>query len=167
MSYVQKVLQPDERVIVEGRLHWVMYTAGIAWLVLALVIVLLGWTGLFRSALADTNTSFDPARGRFFLDVLAAPFAAIGLIALIQAKFRQMTTELAVTDRRVIQKFGFISRHTAEMNINQVESVEVEQSLLGRMLDYGTVTIHGTGAGLETLYRLATPLRVRTAITAR
>ena len=76
-------------------------------------------------------------------------------------------TEFAVTDRRVIYKCGFISRHTVEMNMDKIESVDVDQSLLGRMLNYGTIHVLGTGEGIESLRRIAAPLALRNAITAK
>ncbi len=69
------------------------------------------------------------------------------------AWFTRWITEFAITDRRVISKRGFIMRNTAEMNMDKVESVKVEQSVLGRLLDYGTVTVVGTGQGLEPHHR--------------
>ena len=79
---------------------------------------------------------------------------------------RQFTTEIAVTDRRIIYKTGFIARHTAEMNMHRVETVAVEQGIFGRMLNYGLVHIRGTGAGIENLTKVADPLALRSAITA-
>jgi hypothetical protein len=76
-------------------------------------------------------------------------------------------TEFAVTDRRVIYKCEFISRHTAEMNMDKIESVDVDQSLLGRVLNYGTIHVLGTGEGIESLHRIAAPLALRNAITAK
>ena len=76
-------------------------------------------------------------------------------------------TEFAVTDRRVIYKCGFISRHTVEMNMDKVKSVDVDQSLLGRLLNYGTIHVLGTGEGIESLRRIAAPLALRNAITAK
>jgi uncharacterized membrane protein YdbT with pleckstrin-like domain len=72
---------------------------------------------------------------------------------------------VAVTDRRVIYKKGLIRRQTNEMNMDKVESVQVGQSILGRMLDYGTVTILGTGEGFETLRTIASPIELRNSIT--
>jgi uncharacterized membrane protein YdbT with pleckstrin-like domain len=62
---------------------------------------------------------------------------------------------------------GFISRHTVEMNMDKIESVDVDQSLLGRMLNYGTIHVLGTGEGIESLRRIAAPLALRSAITAK
>jgi len=75
-------------------------------------------------------------------------------------------TELAVTNHRVIYKCGFIRRHTVEMNMDKVETVNVDQSLLGRLLGFGTIRVLGTGQGLERLRQVASPIELRNAITA-
>jgi uncharacterized membrane protein YdbT with pleckstrin-like domain len=80
---------------------------------------------------------------------------------------RRTGTELAVTDRRVIYKRGLIRRHTVEMNMDKVESVDVDQSVLGRIFNYGDVTIRGTGASLEPLHMIEDPLTFRSHVTAR
>ena len=87
-----------------------------------------------------------------------------------------------MTDRRIIYKRGFINRHTEEMNMDKVASVDVDQSILGRILDYGTVHLMGTGGGqavdrtgsersvergIEHLHRIAAPLALRNAIAAK
>jgi uncharacterized membrane protein YdbT with pleckstrin-like domain len=72
---------------------------------------------------------------------------ACGMFLLARAWFNAWITEIAVTNRRVIYKRGFISRTTAEMQMDKIESVEVDQSILGRILDYGKVTVLGTGVG--------------------
>ena len=81
--------------------------------------------------------------------------------ASARAWFERWTTEIAITNRRIILKRGFIRRDTAEMHMEKVESVDVNQSLLGRLLDYGDVTVRGTGAGLETLRLIDAPLDFR------
>jgi uncharacterized membrane protein YdbT with pleckstrin-like domain len=77
-----------------------------------------------------------------------------------------VTTELVVTDRRVIYKSGLISRHTLEMNNSKVESVDVDQSLLGRLLGFGTIVVRGTGGSLEPIRQIGDPLTFRSHITA-
>ena len=79
--------------------------------------------------------------------------AALTVAMFAYAWFTRWITEFAITDRRVISKRGFIWRNTDEMNMDKVESVKVEQSMLGRLLDYGTVTVVGTGQGLEPIQR--------------
>ena len=71
-----------------------------------------------------------------------------------------------MTSRRVIYKRGFIKRYTAEMNMDKVESVVVTQSILGRVLGYGTIHVRGTGEGIEHLHDIRAPLALRNCIIA-
>ena len=96
--------------------------------------------------------------------------AVVGLAALYwsaQAWFHRWTTETDVTNMRVVHKTGFIKRRTFEMALDKVESVDVNQSILGRILDYGDVTVQGIGEGKETIKTIASPLDFRNHITAR
>jgi uncharacterized membrane protein YdbT with pleckstrin-like domain len=95
----------------------------------------------------------------------AYALALVAVVLLIQQWLRWWVTEIAVTDRRVIYKKGLIRRQTNEMNMDKVESVQIDQSILGRMLDYGDVTILGTGEGFETLRTIANPIELRNSIT--
>ena len=90
-----------------------------------------------------------------------------GLGLAFGAWFRRWTTEIDVTDRRIVYKRGFIRRHTVEMNMDKVESVDVDQSILGRMLNYGDITVWETGVGIEPLYNIDAPLEFRNQVTAR
>jgi uncharacterized membrane protein YdbT with pleckstrin-like domain len=85
----------------------------------------------------------------------------VGLFVLIAAWIRYRTTEFAVTDRRIIAKTGLVSRRTVEMFLDKVESLNVEQTVAGRIFDYGTVTIRGTGATSETFGNISAPLLLR------
>jgi uncharacterized membrane protein YdbT with pleckstrin-like domain len=152
MSYVDAVLQKNETVLHRGRLHWIVYLRGVLLLVLAAVLLLLlpvaqGWQVLVN-----------------WLAILAA---ALSVPFLVHAWYDQWITEVAVTDRRIIYKRGLIRRMTAEMNLEKVESVNVVQSILGRILDYGTIDVRGTGGGIEGVGGIAQPLAFRSAITAR
>src|SRR5436190_15092951 len=91
--------------------------------------------------------------------------AALGL--LVRAWWERFTTEYAVTDRRVIYKRGLIWRRTMEMNMDKVTSVDVKQSILGRLLNYGTVEVHAPGADPEPIRSIASPLDFRTHIIAK
>ena len=79
-------------------------------------------------------------------------FLLIALISLISSWFDNWTTELAVTDRRIIYKTGFTRRQMREMNMDKIESVIVNQSILGRLLDFGTIHVMGTGQGIEDVF---------------
>jgi uncharacterized membrane protein YdbT with pleckstrin-like domain len=92
---------------------------------------------------------------------MAAIPLAIGLAVIFSALIRRQTTELVLTDRRIITKRGLIARNTIEMNLNKVESLHVNQGLMGRILGYGDVTVVGTGASLEPLRGIARPIELR------
>ncbi len=151
MSYVQRVLQPGEVVRHTASIHWIVYLPGAAFMLAAGATLIFGryvWTG-------------HPS----FWHWVASLLAVVGLFFLIREWYGWWTTEVAVTNLRVIYKTGFIKRRTNEMNMDKVESVQVDQSILGRVLDYGTVIITGTGIGLETLTGVAKPIELRNSIT--
>lgn len=88
---------------------------------------------------------------------------AVGIVFLVWAWIRVKSTELAITDKRVIAKFGFISRSTMEISIQKVESIQVQQSLIGRMLDFGTLIISGTGTSHAPIPSISDPMAFRRA----
>jgi len=150
-SYVERVLQPGENVRLVATLHWILYVPALLVLVCALVV----W--LYAGSIPG---------GEMMWTILAGVLAAIGVIMLFRAWFDRWVTEIAVTDRRVIFKTGFIRRDTNEMQMDKVESVRVDQSILGRVLDYGDVTVLGTGKGEFTrLKTISAPLDLRNQIT--
>ena len=83
---------------------------------------------------------------------------------LLSAWITQWTTEIAVTDKRIIHKVGLIQRKTIEMNMSRVESVSVDQSIHGRLLGYGDISVRGTGSGLSPFILIAHPLEFRNAV---
>jgi uncharacterized membrane protein YdbT with pleckstrin-like domain len=155
MSYLTHILQPDEKVLFDGHLHWIIYRRAILFAIL---------TALCIGALFFLN---DQHGLKFSALSLAFIFGVLTLVFAFHAWGRSFMTEIAVTTNRVIYKTGFIRRYTVEMNMDKVESVDVLQPLLGRLLDYGSVRVRGTGASLEQLDYVAHPLALRSAITAR
>jgi uncharacterized membrane protein YdbT with pleckstrin-like domain len=153
MKYVQRVLQPDEKVLHAARLHWFIYLKSIFLLILALVCVVLA-SGSDEPGIAIP------------LWIGAAVLGLLGLVSGMGAFLRQTTTELVLTDRRVIYKTGLFKRHTMEMNRSKVETVGVDQSVLGRLLNYGTVIVRGTGGSFEPIRQIEDPLTFRNHITA-
>jgi len=122
---------------------------------------LLVYAGYLLAALflaAAVGALFLQSERRTAIAVVAA---LIGLLIIVVALVRRATTELVLTDRRVIAKRGFIRRDTVEMNLGKVESLHVNQGLLGRMLNYGDVTVVGTGSSLEPLRGISGPLELR------
>ncbi|MBV8192430.1 MAG: PH domain-containing protein [Alphaproteobacteria bacterium] len=151
MSYATGVLQPDEHVVRVGRVHWIVY----------LRPLLLGAICLLFLHLASRPESLPTP-----MLIGAAISGVLAVIAFARASLWKWATELAVTNRRVIYKRGLLSRDTVEMNMGKVETVEVQQSLLGRLLGYGTLQVKGTGQSIEQLRTIARPLALRNAILA-
>ncbi len=150
--YIDEILQPGEKVLYSTNAHWIFYLPAIAAWILALVLLILS-----REAIAE---------GVILLG-LSALVALAALYWTAKAWFHRWTTETDVTNLRVVHKTGFIKRRTFEMSLDKVESVDVDQSILGRILNYGDVTILGVGEGKETISTIASPLAFRNYITAR
>ena len=83
------------------------------------------------------------------------------LTLFIRPLILKSSDEFVVTNKRIVIKTGFISRDTIEMNLNKVESIEVEQSVFGRMLGFGTIKVHGTGVSGQAFHKIADPLEFR------
>lgn len=95
--------------------------------------------------------------------IVLLPVVGLGLIFLLMAWVRYKTTELAVTNKRVIAKFGFVSRRTVELSLNRIEGVEVMQTVWGRVFNYGTLMMSGTGSLKEPIPGISNPLEFRRA----
>ena len=153
--YIDEILQPGEKVLYSTNAHWVFYLPAIATWIAALILFILAWTA--------TNV-----QGLIMLCLAAAAVAVlVALYWTFKAWFHRWTTETDVTNMRVVHKTGFIRRQTFEMALDKVESVDVDQSILGRILNYGNVEILGVGEGHKTIRMIASPLAFRNAITTR
>ncbi len=97
------------------------------------------------------------------LGILLLPAFGAGLVFLIWAYIRYKTTELAITSKRVIVKSGFIRRRTIEININKVESIQVDQEVLGRLFNFGTLVISGGGNPQAPVAGISSPMEFRRA----
>jgi uncharacterized membrane protein YdbT with pleckstrin-like domain len=155
MRYVRRVLQPNETIVYATRLHWRIYVRTA--LFFAICIAFAG------AALATGGQR--PEVG-LALWIAAAIFLLLALSAGLPAFVRRATTEFAITDHRVIYKTGLFRRHTIEMNRDKVESVDVDQTILGRIFGYGTIIVRGTGGSLEPIRNITDPIAFRSHITA-
>jgi uncharacterized membrane protein YdbT with pleckstrin-like domain len=152
--YIDEILQPGEKVLYSTNAHWIFYLPAIAAWIVVLVFLI--------------ASRITKAEGLVVLSLGGA--AVVALAALywtFKAWFHRWTTETDVTNMRVVHKTGFIQRRTFEMALDKVESVDVNQSILGRILNYGNVTILGVGEGRETISTVASPLAFRSAITTK
>ena len=153
--YIDDILQPGEKVLYSTNAHWIFFLPAILLWILAAVFFVL-------SGMVPTGSPLIVACW-----ALATIVALVALYRTVTAWFHRWTTETDVTNLRVVHKTGFISRKTFEMSLDKVESVDVTQSIMGRIFDFGDVTIMGVGEGKETIRTIASPLAFRNAITAR
>ena len=152
--YIDEILQPGEKVLYSTNAHWIFYLPAIAAWILAGVLLVLS-----RATVTE---------GIILLCLSASAIVAIvGLYWSVKAWFHRWTTETDVTNLRVVHKTGFITRKTFEMSLDKIESVDVDQSILGRFLNYGDVTVRGVGEGAQKIATIASPLEFRNYITAR
>jgi uncharacterized membrane protein YdbT with pleckstrin-like domain len=154
MSYVEKNLIAGETVVYATGLHWIVLIGPV---VLGLIFGVPGLALLARYATNRGDTSASSTAmmaGGAILLVIAVVFIGVGM-------FKRSATEMAVTDKRVIVKVGFASRRTFELLLQKVESIGVEEPVMGRILGYGTVVIRGTGGTPEPFDTVAHPIEFR------
>ena len=141
-GYVDSNLNPGESVVYRASLHWIIY-------LFPIVLLLFGLT------LAVTGVRTG---------MLILP---LGAIAALGAWMRQVNSEFAVTTQRVVIKTGWLARRTIELNLSRVESVQVDQGIIGRLLNYGAITVVGTGGTREPFPMIDSPLEFRRAVQAQ
>lgn len=142
MGYVSNNLTSGERVLHLAKVHWFIFAPGTALMVVSI------W--LFTAIGAEEA---GPVLG--FITLIVA------VVSLVKAFLFKVSTELAVTTKRVIAKSGFISRKTIELNHSKVESFNVDQSIAGRIFGFGTVIVCGTGGGKTPIANIDNPLEFR------
>jgi uncharacterized membrane protein YdbT with pleckstrin-like domain len=81
----------------------------------------------------------------------------------IYAWLKRWLSEFVITNRRIVIKTGFVARRTFEMNLSKIETVNVDQTVMGRILNFGSITIIGTGGTRETFHNIAKPMSFRKA----
>jgi uncharacterized membrane protein YdbT with pleckstrin-like domain len=153
LAYLESLLQSGETILARSRPHWIILLAPIAELIAAVVVAIATFVALPHTQLSLIGYG------------VAAILGVGGLLHLIARALTRSTTEYGVTNLRVVQKRGILSLHTIEMNLDKVESVDVDQTLLGRMLGFGTVAIHGVGSRWDPIAGIEDPLGFRSAIT--
>ena len=152
MTYVSNVLGKDESVTYEATIsllaYWKSFLIGGLFLLFGLAM-----SGIQIAMLHEAGSSASLYIPLFFL--------AIGAFILAPPFIAKMTTELVITNRRIIAKFGLFRRYTIEINLSKIESIRVDQSILGRMLNYGSLLIVGTGGSKEPIPEIINPLEFR------
>ncbi|OGQ75194.1 MAG: hypothetical protein A3G94_05605 [Deltaproteobacteria bacterium RIFCSPLOWO2_12_FULL_60_16] len=150
MRYIDQNLMPGEKVVYQTRLHWIVFL----WPVLFLFI------GTAVSVVVSVNDPGDIRReigvfGPWFF------FLSLAVLAGLSPFITYYSSEFGVTNKRVVIKVGLIRRRTIETFLTKVEGIGVDQGILGRILDYGTIVVTGTGDTKEPFHKIDAPLQFR------
>ena len=145
MSYIRNSLGANETVHYIAHFHWIHYVLAYGALILSMI------AGIWSYA----NTEYP-------LIALMPPI--IGVIVFLAIMVPIWTTEIGVTNQRIIYKTGFISRDTSELQLRSIEEVSMQQGVAGRIFGYGKIEIHGTGDEQINLPNLGDPLMLRKAL---
>jgi len=155
MSYIEDNLMPNERVLFTARIHPAVFLAPVLTFIIAILV--------FANSVGNARaTNPQGTRTAVSLMALFAVFLFFYAVLLtIRAFLTLVTTEFGITNRRVIAKTGFVRRNTLEILLPKVESLAVDQNILGRVLNFGTVSVTGTG-GTKGLFKpIVDPVGVR------
>ena len=142
MGYVDSNLLQGENVTYRANLHWAVFLAPIFFFVIAVI-----------------GFALAVPVGVFFL--------LVALVVSLSRWLMYISSEFAITDKRVLIKVGLIRRRTVELLITKVETIGVDQGILGRIFNFGTITVTGTGGTKEPFASIADPLEFRKQVQAR
>lgn len=170
MLYIEQSLGPDEELIHVGHFHW-MYTLqafmSIVWGMIISIMILAG------SVVAYKQMGWFPPDMPIFegfeylapgIRIVAFVFFVFGLMKFAQMMVIKATTEIAITNNRLVYKRGLVARNVGEMSVDRIEGVNVLQTILGRIFDYGRLAVRGMGIGEVVLPPIENPISFRQAI---
>jgi uncharacterized membrane protein YdbT with pleckstrin-like domain len=145
VGYVERHLLQGERVVYKTRLHWILFLRPVLVIVVGIALALV----------------LRPVQDPPWIWMIGAAVVVIGLAWAMVHYVEMMTSEFAVTNSRLILKVGLISRYTTELLLTKVETIGVQQGLIGRMLGFGDLTVTGTGGAREVFRRVRDPIGFR------
>ena len=146
MSYTESHLLPGETIKYRGKLHWFPFLAAYLLGALFTAVAIVGF-----------------AMQMWWVGILGL---VVSIPTFVWIYIAKATSEFCVTDTRVVIKVGFIQRRTVETMLGKVESIGVDQGLIGRLLDYGTILVVGTGGTQDSFKNIANPLEFRRQVQA-
>ncbi len=170
MLYVQQSLGPDEELIHIGKFHW-MYTVNsflsILWGMIGAIAVMVFAYNVYKfMAWLPPGEDFLESIKDIHPGIRAFAFFVfvMGIVKFTRMMVIKATTEIAITNNRLVYKRGLVARQVGEINIDRIEGVNVLQPILGRIFDYGRVMIRGMGVGEVLLPQIQSPIAFRRAI---
>ena len=153
MYFIKSAILPDEKLIFATRPHWIVFAPAVMYLILAAFIYIAG----AKYGITSEKILFNYSLQQFFSGIVGA----FGTYWLIRNAIFFFTSEYGITDKRVLMKTGWIARNTLEIFLDKVEAINVDQSILGRILGYGTLIIVGTGGTQDPYFHVPAPLYFR------
>lgn len=174
VSYIEDNLTKDEKVIYRGKLHWILFASTLMYFLTAVFFIFDGLGFLIRTFnLISVNKSFgfsglvhdiQMQTGLEAHVLVGISFIVIGAVYLFNRTIKYFTTEIALTNHRVLVKVGFIRMDSIELQLDKVEATVVHQSILGRFLNFGSLAFIGTGGTGGNYKWLAEPLSFHKAV---
>lgn len=152
MEFIRQALLTDEKIVYFTKPHWIIFTPAFFLLLIAITVLILG--PMFPAV--ETHILPWPT----YL-ILAAAFALVGLKWLLSAIIVYFTAEYGVTNKRILMKVGLIRRDTSEIFLDKLEAININQTVVGRILDYGTLILIGTGGTEDVYHNIPNPLEFR------
>lgn len=189
MLYVQQSLSSGEEILMSARFHWMYTVQAVFWILFGLAIgIAIGYGAIWWVVTSDIRATYPGLPEDLFnkawnevvkgyggyLQILWAlhpgirfsilGFFILGLFFFMHMMIVKATTEIVVTNERIIYKKGLIARHVGEIGIDRIEGVSVSQEIWGRILDYGQVSIRGMGVGEVVLPPIEAPIAFHRAV---
>jgi len=173
MLYVQQSLGPGEEILAGTTFHWMYTVRAVFWILFGLALGIFIGSGaiwwVVSSKIRETYDDnmppamYDKAWHKIVMEYggyqhilwqlhpmlrfSILGFFLLGLFLFAHLMIIKATTEIAVTNERIIYKKGLIARHVGEIGVDRIEGVSVSQGVWGRIWGYGTIIIRGMGVG--------------------
>ena len=157
MGYVEDNLLQDEKILARAKIHWVILIYPIIFLLIGIFFAMIFHVSSPNGVPSNTDTIITSL-------ICIWSWPIIGLITIIIAILIYLTTEFALTNKRVIAKVGILNQHSLEIMNNKIESIGVSRTILGRILNYGTITVVGSGGTKQSFKNIAKPMELRQKI---
>jgi uncharacterized membrane protein YdbT with pleckstrin-like domain len=139
-SYIDNNLINGEEVIYNGKIHWFIYFPAVFSLIIFLLLIFI-----------NSNAT----------KIIAILMFVYGISVGFKSFIYSISTEFGITNKRIISKLGVVSRETTELLHSKIESIQVDQSVLGRLLNYGNLKITGTGGSFSTILMIENPIEFK------
>jgi uncharacterized membrane protein YdbT with pleckstrin-like domain len=156
MSYIDDNLLPDEKIIFRTKKHYIIFLAPAVFLLIALLFSTdLSFITKINETLYTVARELPVLKNIYRIPALLMLLAALYVGA--QQWIMYITSDYAITDKRVIMKDGFFDRRICDTRLSTISHVTVDQTLLGQVLNYGTLTINGFGGTSDSFIQIANP----------